>query len=47
MFPILPVIGIALLAGMAIGAVGSLAYTIPQHKDGQEPERLSSDNEKL
>ena len=48
---ILPVVGIALIAGAAIGAVFSLAYTVPQHKDGQssdpEPERLPSDNEKL
>lgn len=38
---------VALLAGVAIGAVASLAYTIPQHKDGEpsEPERLSPRDE--
>jgi len=45
MFPLIPIVFLAILAGAAIGAVGSLAYTIPKHKDGQEPERLSSDDE--
>ncbi len=38
---ILPAVGIALVVGAAVGAVFSLAYTIPKHKDGKDPEKLS------
>ncbi len=40
---IIPVVGIALVAGAAIGAVFSLAYTIPQHKDGRRTGKPGSE----